>query len=79
LRFAAIFTMRRSRSRNTASMAKRMNAMCTDGAGFKRMPSPGGSERRPRSPLMRVSAVSARRQRSQTIVPFSRRSATDFN
>ena len=38
-----------------------------------------GSERRPSSPLMRVSAVSARRQRSHTIVPSSRRSATACN
>jgi hypothetical protein len=56
-----------------------MNAMCTDDAGFNRIPSPGGRFRRPNSPFMRVSAVSARRQRSHTMLPFSRRSATDFN
>src|SRR5204863_353131 len=41
--------------------------------------SPVGSRRRPKSPLMRVSAVSARRQRSHTIVPSARRSATVSN
>jgi len=40
---AAILTTRMSRSRNTASIAKRMNAMCTDEAGFSRIPSPVGS------------------------------------
>ena len=76
---AAIFTTRRSRSRKTASIGKRMKAMCTDDAGFNRIPSPLGSSRRPSRPLMRVSADSARRQRSHTMVPSSRRSATACN
>ena len=75
-RSAAILTTRRSRSRNTASIGKRMNAMWTDEPGFNRMPSPLGSSRRPSSPFMRVSAVSARTQRSHTMFPSSRRIAT---
>src|SRR5919201_2915472 len=40
------------------------------------IPSPGGSERRPRSPRMRLSAVSATTQRSQTTWPSSSRRRT---
>src|SRR5207245_1173061 len=42
---SAIFTTRSSRSRKTASIGKRMNAMCTDDAGFNRIPSPLGRPR----------------------------------
>src|SRR4051794_27725745 len=63
---------RRSRSRKTASIAKRMKNVCTDPAGRRRTPSSAGSCDFPSNPRIRLNGVSATRQRSQTTSPFDR-------
>jgi hypothetical protein len=70
------FTTRSAESRKTASIAKRMNAVWMDDAGRSSIPSPEERPLRQRRPRRRASAVSARKQLSQTTSPSSFASAT---
>jgi hypothetical protein len=75
-RSAATFTTRSARSRKTASIANRMNAVWIEDAGRSSIPSPEERPLRPRRPRRRADEVSARKQRSQTTSPPSFASAT---
>src|SRR6516225_4496056 len=72
---ATTFRTRRSRSRNTASIGNRMNAVWIDPLFVISIPSPGERPSRPSRPRMRVSGLAATSQRATTTRPSSSTSA----